>query len=358
MTEKEDSVVLKILRDPTSPKFVCAIFSLLQLQIFWNNSNKGLSEELGFTILVAVLTFLASCLTIGLIAGKKTEGFANFCLFKCVTQKKRIDWNGFYYAYATAFGSFNLLTIIGKIWKGDVLAAIFGLIVTILYYVDGYYAYEKIDTINFNESSSPGYYARFLKLIGSFPKILRLLVLTLNVALIVLLVNRIGCQHYYSNINDYYYNQNYYRTQNYYDCGRSDDLYMISIIAAMSIIFSILDGFILRVKKFKVGIAKHLMLTITTMSFSMCGFFVCLNKLRIPATIITLVIFLLMLFMTIAESYVKSNEPIMETNNRTILPSNLAKNIINPVVPDALKIQINQEVDPSKLTNDIRPLLQ
>ncbi len=62
--------------------------------------------------------------------------------------------------------------------------------------------------------------------------------------------------------------------------------------------------------------------------------------------------------MTIAESYAKSNELIMETNNRTILPSNLAKNIINPVVPDALKAQINQEVDPSKLTNVTRPLLQ
>jgi hypothetical protein len=62
--------------------------------------------------------------------------------------------------------------------------------------------------------------------------------------------------------------------------------------------------------------------------------------------------------MAIAESYVKSNEPIVETNNRTILPSNLAKNIINPVVPDALKVQINQEVDPSKLINDSRPLLQ
>ena len=65
--------------------------------------------------------------------------------------------------------------------------------------------------------------------------------------------------------------------------------------------------------------------------------------------------------MTIAESYVKSNEPIessiMESNNRTILLKNLAKNIMNPIVPDVLKVQIIQ-VDPTELTHDSRPLLQ
>uniref|UniRef100_A0A914C7W8 Uncharacterized protein n=1 Tax=Acrobeloides nanus TaxID=290746 RepID=A0A914C7W8_9BILA len=500
MTEKEDSIVFKIHEAPKIPKFLCAILSLIQLQIYGSTN-----ESPTFTVLVNILTFLASCLTIGLIVGKKTENFANFCLFKCVTQKKEINWNEFYYtyatvfcvlnllaivasanyrggqgfastlgfivmivyfidglqafnkidtshvdepstpgcyarflkligsfpkiirllililnvvliallanrigcyvyyspspyyyhsneehvdcgndedmmifiaiisiavsaldiilcydilywyyAYATAFGSFNLLAIIASVtyFRGDSLTSIFGLIVTILYYADGYYAFGKIDTIHVNESSTPGCYARFLNLIGSFPKIMRLLVVTLNVALIVLLASGIGC---------YYYNNNYYNyNRNYYDCGNSDDLYMMGIIVAMSIIFSILDGFILRIKNFKVGIAKRLMLTITTMSFSMCGFFVCLNNAdrRIPMTIITFVTFLLTFFMTIAESYVKSNEPIMETNNRTILPSNLAKNIINPVVPDTLKIQINQEIDPSKLTNDTRPLLQ
>uniref|UniRef100_A0A914D4I6 Uncharacterized protein n=1 Tax=Acrobeloides nanus TaxID=290746 RepID=A0A914D4I6_9BILA len=83
-----------------------------------------------------------------------------------------------YYAYATAFGSFNLLAIIASVtyFRGDLLTSIFGLIVAILYYVDGYYAFGKIDTIHVNESSTPGYYARFLNLIGSFPKIMRLLV--------------------------------------------------------------------------------------------------------------------------------------------------------------------------------------
>uniref|UniRef100_A0A914DVW3 Uncharacterized protein n=1 Tax=Acrobeloides nanus TaxID=290746 RepID=A0A914DVW3_9BILA len=96
----------------------------------------------------------------------------------------------------------------------------------------------------------------------------------------------------------------------------------------------------------------------------MCSFFVCLSNVdrRIPMTIITFVTFLLALFMTIAESYVKANEPIelsiMEPNNRTILPKNLAKNIMNPIVSDALKIQIIQEIDPTELTHDSRSLLQ
>uniref|UniRef100_A0A914DS86 Uncharacterized protein n=1 Tax=Acrobeloides nanus TaxID=290746 RepID=A0A914DS86_9BILA len=94
----------------------------------------------------------------------------------------------------------------------------------------------------------------------------------------------------------------------------------------------------------------------------MYNFFVCLNNVdrRIPMTIITFVTFLLTLFMTIAEPYVKSNEPIessiMESNNRTILPKNLAKNIMNPIVPNALKVQIIQELDPTELTYDSRPL--
>uniref|UniRef100_A0A914D9T0 Uncharacterized protein n=1 Tax=Acrobeloides nanus TaxID=290746 RepID=A0A914D9T0_9BILA len=239
---------------------------------------------------------------------------------------------------------------------------VLGLIVTILYYVDGYYAFGKIDTIHVNQSSTPGRYARFLKLIESFPKITRLLVLSLNVALIVLIANRIGCQY------DYY--NNYYYNQRYYNCGSSQDLDMMTIIAIMLIVVSILDVFILRINKIKVGIAKamsedfvqygmRLMLTLTAMSFSMGSFFVCLANAdrRIPMTIITFVTFLLTFFMAIAESYIKSNEPIMETNNRTILPSNLAKNIMNPVVPDAFKVQIVQEIDPSELTNDSCPLL-
>uniref|UniRef100_A0A914DRR9 Uncharacterized protein n=1 Tax=Acrobeloides nanus TaxID=290746 RepID=A0A914DRR9_9BILA len=337
MTEKKDLDVLKILQDPTSPKVVCAIFSLLQLLIYSNNTHGSPV----FTVIVAILTFLASCFTIGLIVGKKTESFANFCLFKCVTQKKRIDWNGFYYTYATAFGSFNLLAVIASAYyyRDNWLAWNLGLLVTILYYADGYYALGKIDTIHVNESSTPGCYARFLKLIGSFPKITRLLVLTFNVVLIVLLACRIGCQHYY----DYYH-----------DCGNPQDLNMMINIAIMLAVVSISDVFIHRVNKIKVGIA------LTTMCFSMCGFFICLSNAdrRIPMTIITFVTFLLTFFMAIAESYVKSNEPIMETNNRTILPSNLAKNIMNPVVPDAFKVQIIQEADPSELTNDSYPLLQ
>jgi hypothetical protein len=62
------------------------------------------------------LTFLASCLTIGLIAGKKTEGFANFCLFKRVTQKKRIDWNGFVCFIEKTFQHFLVLHLRYRFW--------------------------------------------------------------------------------------------------------------------------------------------------------------------------------------------------------------------------------------------------
>uniref|UniRef100_A0A914CNH4 Uncharacterized protein n=1 Tax=Acrobeloides nanus TaxID=290746 RepID=A0A914CNH4_9BILA len=106
MTEKEDPDVFKILGNPNSPKFLCAILSLIQLLVYGNTNESPI-----FTVLVIILTFLASSLTIGLIVGKKTESFANFCLFKCITQKKEISWNRFYYTYATVFCAFNFLAI-------------------------------------------------------------------------------------------------------------------------------------------------------------------------------------------------------------------------------------------------------
>uniref|UniRef100_A0A914DJ34 Uncharacterized protein n=1 Tax=Acrobeloides nanus TaxID=290746 RepID=A0A914DJ34_9BILA len=342
MAEKEDSIVFKILGDPNSPKFMCAILSLKQLLIYG-----GTNESPTFTVLVNILTFLASCLTIGLVVGKKAESFANFCLFKCVTQKKEIDWNGFYYTYTIVFFEFNLLAIARfNSWEDQGFAWIFGIIVTVVYFVDGLHAFNKIETIHIDEPSTPCCYARFLKLVGSFPKIIRLLILILNVVLIVLLANRIGCYVNYSSFP-------------YYDCDNDKDVSMMIFIAIILIAVSVLNIILCYDILY-----WHHTFNLTTTIFSMYSFFVCLNNFdcRIPMTIITFVIFLLALFMTIAESYVKSNVPIessiMESNNRTILPKNLAKNIMNPIVPDGLKIKVIQEIDPTELIHDSRPLLQ
>uniref|UniRef100_A0A914DL07 Uncharacterized protein n=1 Tax=Acrobeloides nanus TaxID=290746 RepID=A0A914DL07_9BILA len=88
---EENSAVLKLLRDPTCVKLFCAGLSFLQLLIFGSLDSNYLPI---LTIVISSITFLSSLLVIGLVVSKKNEVFANFRLWKCITGKVEIEWDG------------------------------------------------------------------------------------------------------------------------------------------------------------------------------------------------------------------------------------------------------------------------
>uniref|UniRef100_A0A914DS75 Gustatory receptor n=1 Tax=Acrobeloides nanus TaxID=290746 RepID=A0A914DS75_9BILA len=344
---EENSAVLKLLRDPTCVKLFCAGLSLLQLLMF-GSLNSNYSPIL--TIVISSITLLSSLLVIGLVVSKKNEVFANFRLWKCITGKVEIEWDGMYYTYVTVFGSLNLLAIVDNIihlsenyrsTMGHIVIAILGLILTIVYFAEAYRSYDRTKT-NFgdmaNEVYAPTCYIRLLKLIGSFPVIMRLVILVLSVVFITLIA--IGP----SLFGWYWWYSSYMHCKNIFMIFAASLLVGISVVNIGFIKFKCFQAKLEKVTNKDIACCIRSGLPLAMTSISFCGFGVSLLLLGrdFITPIIAGITLVVTLLLALAESHGKMEDGdshVVEEDQRSMLPKNLAKHIMNPVVSDQLKDQ-------------------
>uniref|UniRef100_A0A914DTB8 Gustatory receptor n=1 Tax=Acrobeloides nanus TaxID=290746 RepID=A0A914DTB8_9BILA len=341
---EENSAVLKLLRDPTCIKLFCAGLSFIQLLMFGSLDS---NYPPILTIVISSITFLSSILIITLVVNEKTEVFAKFRFWKCITGKVEIEWDGMYYTYVTVLSSFNLLAIVYNIiylrgnTMGHIVIAIIGLVLTVVYFVEAYRSYDHTKT-NFidmaNEVYAPTSYVRLLKLIGRFPVIMRLVILVLSVVFITLIA--IGP----SLFGWYWWYSSYMHCKNIFMIFAASLLVGISVVNIGFIKFKCFQAKLEKVTNKDIACCIRSGLPLAMTSISFCGFGVSLPRLDrdFITPIIAGIIVVVTLLVALAESHGKMEDDdsqFVEEDQRSMLPKNLAKHIMNPVVSDQLKKQ-------------------
>uniref|UniRef100_A0A914DDR4 Uncharacterized protein n=1 Tax=Acrobeloides nanus TaxID=290746 RepID=A0A914DDR4_9BILA len=317
------------------------------------------------TIVISSITFLSSLLVINLVVNKKTEAFAKFHFWECITGKVEIEWDGMYYTYVTAFDSLNLLAIVDNIihlsenyrsTMGHIVIAILGLILTVVYFAEAYRSYDHTKT-NFgdmaNEVYAPTCYARLLKLIGRFPVIMRLVILVLSVVFIAFIaIGRSMLGLYWC---DYY-------CKNFFTIFAASLLIGISVINIGFIKFKCFLAKLEKVTNKDIACCIRSSLPLAMASISFCGFGVSLPQFDrdFITPIIAGITLVVTLLLALAESHGKmedGNSQFVEEDQRSMLPKNLAKHIMNPVVSDQLKNQFVADEATIENPYNNRPLI-
>uniref|UniRef100_A0A914DUG4 Uncharacterized protein n=1 Tax=Acrobeloides nanus TaxID=290746 RepID=A0A914DUG4_9BILA len=379
---EDNSAVLKLLRDPICAKLFCVGLSLLQLLIFGSLGSSRSPPV--FTIIINIITFLSSLYVIGLIVNKKTEVFAKCRFWQCITGKIEIEWDGMYYTYAIVFGSLNLLAIADNITHlssrktmGYIVIGILGFILTVVYFIEAYRSYSQTKA-NFgdmaNEAYAPTRYVRLLRLIGRFPVIVRLVILVLSVVFITLIVigQPLFCPYYCNWRSGWYWQlSSRYWWQEIVFSIFVENLFMIfaaSLLIGISVVnigfikFKCFQAKLEKVTNKEIACCIRSGLPLAMVPISFCGFSSSLSRLDrdfITPIIagITLVVTLLLAF---AESYGKMEDggsQFVEEDQRSMLPKNLSKHIMNPVVSDQLKNQIVPDEATTENSYNNRPLI-
>jgi len=289
------------------------------------------------------------------ISAKKTDAVANFSLFKCLSGKQEPTWNQIYHAYAIIFGSLNLLTIPANLtnYGHHEMLALVGFVVTVIYYIEAYRSIQHSPITEPVEESTPARcHVRFLKLIGRYPRFMRLLILALS-------IGYVGTSKFI-NGRDYY--------SYYYREGGS----MNNVVAGIVIFICVFDILIATFKRIRNRLEKafgesfvhydmRFTLTLVMATFLCVGTIISLCghvDIHIADTTLMGVAFVFAILMTFAERYTKAPElPTVIANNKSMLPKNLAKNIFNPIILDTGKTPLQGE-NPEIQGYDYRPLLQ
>lgn len=350
---EEDSPILKILRDPLSPKIALLVISFFQ---FCFNDSYG--YRMNFVgVIVPFLTFLFALLLIVLIGGKWTEKFVNNCVFRCITGKPKLSWDGFYFTFTIVFGTLNFLMLLAYFSMGYGFGVLINIILCVIYFVEAYrHCVQNNDWKNLD--NNPKRYARFLKFLGRSPVFTTIIILVLGSASAFFVHDHIIYTYYdYNNYNaitdkyhnhvtdrygDYIYPTPIEKTNDYYSWGQAYTILML-ISIGFAIFISIFNMFSAKCKccrakmdKFqgKGQVVRYTLSLIMTMIVLM-GFLIGLARVELHwiGSILMGCLFIFSFFITIG--YAHTHEDQDNGDDRSsILPENMPKLVTIPIVPE------------------------